>query len=118
MSIVTEVVRYNSLDFQNQRKVVLKRDAGMAYTDIAPLVVNIEGGNPTPQTCANVYNKFNRRAGRVKFKYSNCGRKAWKLTPPIVTFLLRQLRQLRRDALCTSTHLQQVLAKEAKLLLC
>ena len=112
MVVVTEVVHPHSLDFQNQRTVVVKRDQGMAYTDIAPLVKTVHGQVPTPRTCANVYNKFSRRLGRVRYHYSRCGRQAWKLTPPVVSYLLQRLRDLRRDGLCTSTHLQHVLARE------
>ena len=112
MTVVTEVVHPHSLNFHNQRKVVIKRDQGMAYTDTAPLVRTVEGQEPTPRTCANVYKNFNRRLGRVQCHYSNCGRKPWKLTQPVVSYLLRRLRELRRDGLCTSTHLQQVLARE------
>ena len=50
MTTVTERVHPHSLNFNNQRKVVIKRDQGMAYTDIAPLVRTVEGQEPTPRT--------------------------------------------------------------------
>ena len=65
-----------------QRRVVILRDAkGMAFTDIADEVFNLEGERPDPQTVANYYYAFSSRLGRVRTNSANCGRRAWKFIP-------------------------------------
>ena len=112
MPLVTEMAHPRGLSFASQRAVVVMRDQGMAYTVIAPLVRNLQGEEPTARTCANIYNAFNRKLGRVRNNYCKCGRQPWKVTRPIESYLLRRLRELRRQTLCTSTTLQSVLARE------
>ena len=50
--------------------------------------------------------------GCRKFKYSICGRKPWKVSKEVEQFVVRKLKELRKKCVCTSTTLQEVLAKE------
>ena len=103
------------LNFANQRKVVILRDVhDETWEDIAKKVKNLQGDAPNAQTVTNVYKAFSTRGGRVKTKYKNCGRQAWKATPEVEKFLLKRLRELRCQCVCTSTTLQLVLAREKK----
>ena len=109
---IEEVVRPDSLSFANQRKVVILRDAhGHSWSDIASKVYNLKGERPSRFLVARVYKRFGRRNGRVQMRYANCGRRPWKVTPGVKSFLLSRLRILRRRSLCTSTMLQRELAE-------
>ena len=112
MALVTERVHPRGLNFNNQRRVVILREQGMEYPDIATRVKNLEGNHPDARMCCNVYQKFNVRAGRVQTNYHKCGRKPWKLTKEVRLHLVRRLRLLRAHGMCTSTTLQQLLARE------
>ena len=113
MPFVGEMVHEKGLDFRNQRRVVLLRDVKkMKWDDIAEEVLNLEKEHPTRQTVINCYNRFSSTVGHVKTKYSNCGRRAWKFTEDVETWVVRKLRSLRKVSVCTSTTLQHVLARE------
>lgn len=60
-------------------------------------MVNLKGEHPATRTVENYYKAFSRKAGRRKNKYANCGRKAWKLTKETQKFVIKRLKQLRRD---------------------
>ena len=69
MALVTERVHPRGLNFNNQRLVVILREQGMEYPDIATRVKNLEGNHPDARMCCNVYQKFNVTAGRVQSNY-------------------------------------------------
>lgn len=113
MVLVQERQHPWSLDFRNQRKVVMLRDVQEETWDgIAEQVVNLEGEQPSRQHVKNVYDQFNTRVGHKKYNYKNCGRKPWVVTPEIVTFLVRRLLVLRRQVVCTSSTLQREVHNE------
>ena len=58
----------------------------------------------------NVYRGFNTTKARKPYSYHNCGRKAWKVTPAVQTFLEQRLLALRTKMICTATILQRELA--------
>jgi hypothetical protein len=70
---------------------------GLTFRRIAKEVVNLKGEHPPIRTVENYYKAFSRKAGRHKTKYANCGRKAWKLTTEMQKFLIKRLKQLRRE---------------------
>ena len=112
MPLVSEMVHPRSMDFGNQRKVVILRDQGHKWSDICTRVVNLKGEHPSEWQCRDLYKSFNRQLGRRKFKYANCGRKVWKVSADVKTFLVRRLLALRRSGVCTSTTLQRDLLQE------
>ena len=113
MVVITESVHPRSLSFANQRKAVILRDKGQSFPKIAEQLLNLKGEEPTPRTVANTVKAFSCRwVGRRRFKYHRCGRKAWKLTPEIKRFLIKKLLELRKKVVCTTTTLQQVLARQ------
>lgn len=113
MVVVTENVHPAGLDFANQRKAVVLRDVkGLSFPEIATRLKNLKGAAPSPRLVAETYHKFSTTTGRRPYKYKNCGRKPWKLTKETRTFLIARLKQLRRLGPCTTTTLQQVLARE------
>ncbi len=105
---MSEVVHPKSLDFGNQRRVVLLRDStGASFSSIATEVKNLQGRHPSGRLVARLYKQFSRKQGRRRYHYSNCGRKPWKLTKEVEAFLLRRLRALRKACVCTSSTLQR-----------
>ena len=59
---------------------------------------------------------FKISKGHRDFNYKKCGRKAWKLTREVQTFIIRRLLALRRNSVCTSQTLQQEVMKEKSIL--
>ena len=120
MPTITEVVHERGLDFENQRKVVLLRDSPSAtgkklsFAKIAARVRNLQGSKSTEDVVRRVYKRFNRKKGRVSYKYHRCGRKPWKVTKDVGNFLVQRLLQKRKSTLVTSTTLQAELYKEKK----
>jgi transposase len=113
MPLEFEMIHPQGLRFVMQRKLVMLRDVKhQSFVDIAPQLKNRAGGVPTEQTVANYYDAFSSRLGRVKTKYANCGRQAWKFTPETEKLLLKLLLRLRKECVCTSTTLQYALARE------
>jgi hypothetical protein len=45
-----------------------------------------------------------------KTAYNNCGRRLWKLTADTQGFVLRSLRRMRKQGMCTTKSLQAELA--------
>lgn len=111
---ISESVHPRSLNFVNQRKVVIFRDRGQEWKHIAASVVNLQGEHPSADTCQRVYKGFQSKKGRRAFKYGNCGRHATVFTAAVKRFLVKKLRQLRTKVTCTSPVLQAALAKELK----
>jgi len=115
MPVVSEMVHPKGFDFATQRKIVILRTVQkMAWKDVAKEVRNLQGKKPRPRHCANYFRDFNKRLGRRKMKYENCGLRPYKVTPEVERFLVRRLRTLRRTSPCTSVTLQQELAREMK----
>ena len=113
MPVVSEHVHPAGLSFASQRLVVIRRDVHCETWDaIAQQVKNLRGETPSVETVRRVYKRFSMTDGRVKTNYANCGRKKWKMTPRLERFLLSSLRKHRLLCVCTSTTLQQVLARE------
>ena len=118
MTVITEVVHSNGLDFQNQRRVVILRDQRgqggkkLAFSKIAGMVRTLKGKRSTEDVVRRVYQRFNTKKGRVSYKYARCGRKPWKLTKEVGAFLVKRLLQLRRKTICTSSTLQAELYRE------
>ena len=112
MPKIEEVVHPRGLNFANQRKVVILRDQGYTWADIRSRVVNLKKQKPSEDVVRRVYRLFNRRNGRVHYKYSQCGRKPHKATKEVCDFLERKLLSLRKKVVCTSANLQRILAKE------
>ena len=113
MPVVSEQVHPAGLSFASQRQVVIRRDVyGETWNTIAEQVQNLRGEMPSEETVRRVYKRFSTTDGRVKTKYAKCGRKKWKMTPAIESFLVSSLRKLRLRCVCTSTTLQHVLARE------
>ena len=108
-----EVRHPRSLDFANERKVVLLRDIkGLTWDEVAAAVVNLQGEPPGVRTMKRVYSGFSAKLGRRPLMYGRCGRKAWKCTPAVQAFLVGRLRALRRASVCTAATLQVELARE------
>ena len=113
MVVISESVHPSSLDFANQRKVCLLRDVeDLAFTEIAKRVVNLKGKRPNPRLVADCYHSFSPKLGRRRYNYEKCGRKPWKLSAENRAYLLKRLKELRRQGPCTCTTLQQTLARE------
>jgi transposase len=113
MPLVREIQHPKSLSFAEQRRVVRFRDAGDSWETIAGKVWNLQRKRPTWGNCRNVYNRFNRRSNRAKYKYRNCGRKK-TLTPEHERWMLAKFLQLRKKGPCTAPMLQRLLACKRK----
>ena len=101
-----------SMNFENQRRVVLLRDVQkLPWWKIRLRVRGLMGNYPSEKQCRLVYAKFNKRLGRRPYKYGNCGPKVSKLTKPVVRLLLKTLRAQRCKMICTSTTLQAEVSK-------
>ncbi|CAE8595265.1 unnamed protein product, partial [Polarella glacialis] len=108
-----EVVHPLSLNFENQRKVILLRDVKkQSWDDVRKQVRNLKGKKPTAKLLRRVYKNFSKKKGRVVYKYKKCGRKPWKVTKGVESFLLRRLKALRCESICTATVLQRELVNE------
>ena len=114
MTFVGENRRANSMNFSNERKVVIMRGQRKKYRVIQSQVKNRKGVMPGLTTLKDTVRRFNKRVGQVVYKYDNCGRTAWKMTNANKAFVVRMLLKLRKSQYCTSTTLQQVLAKERR----
>ena len=101
------------MDFRNQRKVVMLRTVHkLSWSKVAAAVVALNGEAPSPTQCRRVCKEFRERLGRRPYRYRNCGRKAWKVTKEIETFLVRKLLVFRQKCVCTATTLQRELLRE------
>ena len=112
MPMVQEMRRSDSLDFQNEKKVVVLRGTRKyAWADVRNSVVTMAGNRPSIRTCQRIYASYNKKLGRRVFKFAKCGRRRWKVTRGIEVFVVRRLRALRQTCICTSTTLQRELKK-------
>ena len=107
-----EMYHPRGLSFATQRKVVILREVrDLTWPDIASQVKNLQGKVPKPRLCREYYRRFNAALGPVVSRYHKCGRKPWKITTEIERYLIARLKALRNRCICTSTMLQQEVAK-------
>ena len=114
MPLVYQNRHPRSMDYANGEKVyVLRTIDKMKWKDIRLRAVCLDKKtHPSISQCVEHVKKFSRKAGCVEYKYANCGRKPWKVTKDVETFLVRRLLALRTKMICTSTTLQTELARE------
>ena len=118
MPVIMMSISKRSLDFINQRKAYLLRTVKHeSWEAIALQVVNVQGEHPSWVTVRDAVTKFNVKKGYRQLRYHKCGRKPWKLTPAIKSYILRRLLSLRRTELVTSVTLQADVAKRKGMLL-
>ena len=99
-----------SLDFANERKVVVLRDAhGCTWDDIRDQVRNLRGQKPSVSLLKRIHKGFKRTLGHRPYKYNKCGRKPLKATRAVRKFLVQRLLALRLRCVCTSSTLQREL---------
>ena len=108
------MINPKGLNFDNQRQCVLLRDKGLSFSKIAEKVRNRLKKVTTEDTVRRVLLRFSKTAGRCKYNYKNCGRKPWKITPEVGSFIVRRLLALRQNSMVTSTTLQAEVAKKMK----
>ena len=100
------------MDFANQRKAYLLRTVQhMSYERIAERVVNIGGAKPSWGAVRDLCQGFSMKKACRPYKYKKCGRKPWKLTGDIQTFVLKRLLADRIRSVVTSTSLAEDVAK-------
>ena len=110
MPVVQEVRHPRSLDFANERKVVLLRDIqGCSWDSIRRQVRNLRGHMPSVSLLKRVHKGFKQTLGRRPYKYQNCGRRPSKSTKAVQKFLVQRLLALRLQCVCTSLTLQREL---------
>ena len=115
MVLVSEQQHAKSLDFRNQRKVVLLRTVKKtngkrrSWPEIAAEVQNLDNKTPSPWLVRNVYENFETKLGHVPYNYASCGRTAEKATPAVKQFLIRKLLGLRQKHIVTAAVLQKEL---------
>ena len=69
MSLVSEIVSCRSMDFENQRRVFVRRDQGWKWHEIQNVVRTLQNEKPSETQCREVYNGFNRRLGRKNYNF-------------------------------------------------
>lgn len=112
MVLIYETVHPKSLNFANQRKVVILRDVHqMAFHAIRLQVWNLQKRHPSKDLVRRVYQDCTGTSGVRKFQYGKCGRKAWKVDAQLRAFVVKRLLALRMKCICTSTTLQREVAK-------
>ena len=111
MVVVKEVVNSRGLNFTNQRKVFLLRTQKrpLGFQKIAQRERNLQKEPSTEDVCRRVFERFNIKKGRVQYHFAKCGRKPWKMTAAVGSYLIKKLRQERRRTICIFTSLQAFL---------
>ena len=70
-TVLTERVHPLSLDFDNQKKVVILRDVhDESWEAIAKKVRNLQNKPPSWKMCANVYAKFDTKQGKSRLDHA------------------------------------------------
>ena len=90
---------------------MLRQFQKMSFSTIRSKVRNLQGSRPSKTMVRTVFKDFSPKAGRRKFQYSRCGRKAWTVTPELRAFVVKRLVALRCECICTSATLQREAAK-------
>ena len=118
MVLVSEVVHPSSMNFRNQRKLMILRDQQkLKWSAIPQHLWTLSGQHPSERQCRSVHKAFNANLGRRVYGYARCGRSRWKVTPEVSAFLVRKLLALRTKCICTSSVLQHELAHEMRVTL-
>ena len=116
MVVIKMSVHPLSLNYANQRKAVtLRTRFHLPFSKIAQRVRNLKKRPSTKDVVRRICKGFDMKAGFRKFAYGRCGRKPWKVTPELRSFVVRRLLALRCKCICTSTTLQRECAKELKI---
>ena len=116
--LVSEVVHPSSMNFRNQRKLMILRDQQkLEWSAIPQHLWTLSGQHPSERQCRSVHKAFNANLGRRVYGYARCGRSRWKVTPEVSAFLVRKLLALRTKCICTSSVLQHELAHEMRVTL-
>jgi len=103
MVLARERVHPRGLDFANQRKVVhLRDDKLLSWAAIADLVRNRQKRKPSWKLCSRTYEAFSKPHARRPYRYKNCGRRPWKVSKEVETFLVRRLLARRVQGICTA----------------
>ena len=111
--MVQEMRHPRGLSFATERLVVqLRDDQDMPWDDIAASVKNLANEPSTRDCVKRAYDRFTAPLGRSQYRFAQCGRQKWILTPEVQKFILATLLQLRKKTVCTSTTLQAELARE------
>ena len=104
MVLVAEVVHPSSMNFRNQRKLMILRDQHkLKWSAIPPHLWTLSGQHPSERQCRNVHKAFNAHLGRRVYGYARCGCSRWKVTPEVRAFVVRKLIALRTKCICTSS---------------
>ena len=74
--------------------------------------VNLNNEHPSWGCVRDTVQAISLTKGYRQFNYSRCGRKPWKVTRDVQTFLIRRLVARRASPIVTSTTLQADLAAE------
>ena len=107
--MLCQIVRKESLGFQAQRRVVILRDVHrLPFRTIARRVRNLSRKASTKDTVRRAYHGFSDKHGFRPYKYANCGRRAVRMTPATVSFLVKMVRAHRLRCVCTPTTLQRL----------
>eukprot|EP00973_Karenia_brevis_P091294 12406816-Karenia_brevis.AAC.1 len=113
MPLVVEMRHPSGFSFRTERYIPMRREVFKeSWDEIAGKIKNLRGKRPRARHVANTYRKFSSRRGRIVLKYNRCGNKTKKATTDVKRFLVRTLKELRMTCVCTSTVLQNSLAKE------
>jgi len=113
MPVISETVHPQSLDFKNQRLLVLLRDVHkQGWAAIQKKVRNLAGKPPSMSTMYRSYMEFADAKGRRELRYEKSGRNPWKVTKEVEAYIIRRLRYLRRRCVCTSATLQREVARD------
>ena len=77
MPLISEMVHPRSLDFANQRQVILLRDVKqLEWGQIRLQVKNLQGERPSRHLCMRIYKEFSKQQGHRVFKYAKCDQSA------------------------------------------
>ena len=105
-----------SLNFANERRAVILRTVQkLSFAKIRLKLKNRKGDRPSKELVRTTVKLFDTRSGSRRFKYGNCGRKAWKVDREVSKFLVARLKALRTKCVCTATTLQRELASKRQL---
>ena len=105
-----------SLNFANERRAVILRTVQkLSFAKIRLKLKNRKGDRPSKELVRTTVKLFDTRSGSRRFKYGNCGRKAWKVDREVSKFLVARLKALRTKCVCTATTLQRELASKRRL---
>ena len=108
MPVVSEMQHPKSLSFHNQRRLfVLRKVQKQKWAKVLPQLVTLDGKtHPSERQCRDVLKAFSVRLGRRVSQYKKCGRKKWKVTSEVRSYIIQRLLVLRKTQICISVTLQ------------